>query len=46
MAQIESPGYGGYPSPRPGGGFAILFLVILLILLFPGVWFGFRPGIG
>lgn len=46
MAQIESPGYGCYPSPRPGGGFAILFLVILLILLFPGVWFGFRPGIG
>lgn len=42
MSQVDGcgPGYG------PGGGFAILFLVIFLILLFPGVWFGFRPGIG
>lgn len=25
-----------------GGGFAILFLVIFLLLLFPGIWGGFN----
>lgn len=44
MTQIDS--YGCPPSFGFGGGFAILFLVILLLLLFPGIWFGFRPGIG
>jgi hypothetical protein len=41
MVDIES-----CPGSGFGGGFAILFLVIFLILLFPGIWFGFRPGIG
>jgi hypothetical protein len=45
MAQVDAPG-GCNPGFGFGGGFAILFLVIFLILLFPGVWFGFRPGIG
>jgi len=32
--------------PGFGGGWFIIFIVILLIVLLPGVWFGFRPGIG
>jgi hypothetical protein len=37
---------GCYPKTGFGGGWFIIFIVILLIVLLPGVWFGFRPGIG
>lgn len=37
MAETAAPG--GYPAPR--NNFAILFLVILLLLLFPTFWGSF-----
>lgn len=43
MSQTDSYAYP--PRTGFGGGFAIVFLVILLLLLFPG-GFGTRPGIG
>ncbi|MBZ4653283.1 MAG: hypothetical protein JG781_622 [Peptococcaceae bacterium] len=41
MANVNAPdpGYGYFPF-FGGRGFAILFLVILILLLFPGFWGG------
>ncbi|WP_276568972.1 hypothetical protein [Thermanaerosceptrum fracticalcis] len=38
MADTAAHGYGYYPFGR---GFAILFLVILILLLFPGFFGGY-----
>ena len=38
MVDSATPGYGYTPFPR---GFAILFLVILILLLFPGFFGGY-----
>ncbi len=41
MAEVNNSGYGYGGFPFFGGrGFAILFLVILILLLFPGFWGG------
>ena len=40
MTNVNAPDPGYYPYPAFGRGFGILFLVILILLLFPGFWGG------
>lgn len=42
MPQVESRyGYNGFYNYFNRSGFGILFLVILILLLFPGFWGGY-----
>lgn len=42
----QTDNFGCRPGFGFGGGFFIIFIVIIMIMIIPGIFFGFRPGIG